>query len=166
MNAFFKDFLQVVQFFYLYWLQTRRAYRMVNCLSVNNSQFHLLLFPFRLNKQHGRHSWFFILIGWFSKIFFETTSPNSTKLYRNDVLVFLHKKIFPFQLNKQHSSQSWSLIGNFQKSSLKLLARFLPNFAIFWKVWFSATISFSYQNCPNLSIITRRVLQAFLGLLL
>ena len=43
------------------------------------------LILFRLNKQNGRQSRFFILIGRFSKIFFyKTTGPNLTKLCKND----------------------------------------------------------------------------------
>ena len=51
-----------------------------------------VLILFRLNKQNGRQSRFFILIGRFSKIFVsETTGQNLTKLCKNDLWMVLHK---------------------------------------------------------------------------
>ena len=77
------------------------------------------LILFRLNKQNGRHSRFFILIGRFSKIFFsETTGPNLTKLCKNDPWMVLHKNTsLCSSLNKQYGRQSrfFILIGRFSK---------------------------------------------------
>ena len=87
-------------------------------------------FSFRLiNKMAAK---WIILIGRISNIFFsETTWPNLTKLYRNDVWMILDKNTtFRSGWKKKMAAKanSRSYLADFQNSSLKLLGQIHSNF--------------------------------------
>ena len=89
-----------------------------------------------------------ILIGWFSNIFFsETTGPNLTKLYKNDICMVLHKKTsfcsgWTNKMAARANSLFW--LADFQKSSP--LKRIKPNFARIIYEW-------SCTNFPHFVVL-------------